>query len=350
MTKNIYTLLVGIDAYNYPVPPLQGCVNDIKAIEEYLQGRVAQDNDRLYLRTLINQDATRQGIVETSTSRSLETSSNWMSAKGEYIFLSACRDRELAKEYNASEAKRGVFSYFLIDTLKRVNGSLTYRDLFKRTDALVRSKVTDQSPQIESQESAALDRPFLGGAISTSPAYFTVTHQPNYGWVIDGGAVHGVSVSNYLSQRRKDAEKNAESINTTELAVFLFETPVNELSQPEKAIASASVVKVMPQLSQIEVEGLQPETIYKAIVTSLPLPPKGVLFTGETKGVELARQALQKQSSLYITEVDKPEAAEWQLIAHNGQYIITRPVDDRPLITPFTETDIHLSYYQENGI
>ncbi|MEO0928843.1 MAG: caspase family protein, partial [Cyanobacteria bacterium J06643_13] len=508
MTKNIYALLVGIDAYTHPVPPLQGCVNDIKAITEYLQGRVAQDDYQVQLRTLTNQDATRQGIIdgfrqhlsqaasedivlfyyaghgsqeqappefwdiepdrlnetivcydsrspggwdladkelgklisevsqnnphtliimdcchsgsgtrgeldlevavrkapldkrtrpldsfivnpaelEASAFRSLETSSSWISTKGEYVFLSACRDRELAKEYNASGSKRGVFSYFLTDTLKKVNGSLTYRDLFKRTDALVRSKVTAQSPQIESQNSQNLDQPFLGGAISTSPDYFTVSHQPDLGWVIDGGAVHGIN--------------QGTNKETTELAVFPFETPINELSQPENAIANARVLKVMPQLSQIEVENLQPETIYKAIVTSLPLPPKGVFFTGETKGVELARQALQKQSSLYVTEVDKLEAAEWQLLARDDQYIITRPVDDRPLVASIsqyteatasqaiqrlehltrwtniaelsspatsriatdaiamsiyqgdrelTETDIRLSYYQENG-
>ena len=64
MTKNIYALLVGIDAYTYPVPPLQGCVNDIKAIAEYLQGRITQDNYQLHLRTLFDRDATRQGIID----------------------------------------------------------------------------------------------------------------------------------------------------------------------------------------------------------------------------------------------------------------------------------------------
>lgn len=457
MSKNIYALLVGIDAYTHSVPPLQGCVNDIKAIAEYLDGRVSQDDYRLHLRTLINQEATRQGIIDgfrqhlsqaTSediaffyyaghgsqeqappefwdvepdrlnetivcydsrsqggwdladkelgklisevaqnnphtviimdcchsgsgtrgeldldvavrkapldkrkrpldsfittpsevagfSTRSLEASSSWLSIKGEYIFLAACRDRELAKEYNADGVKRGAFSYFLIDTLTKTNGSITYRDLFKRTDALVRSKVTAQSPQIESQDSTALDRSFLGGAISSHPAYFTVSQQPNYGWVIDGGAVHGV----FGRQGDKGTRGQGESeiIETTELAIFPFDTPVAELSQPDKAIATAQVSKVMPQLSQIQVENLQPETTYKAIVTSLPLPPKKVLIIGDTTGVELVRQALQQQSSLYIAEVTAPEQAEWQLIARSNQYIITRPVDDRPLVAPIIE-------------
>ena len=445
MTKNIYALLVGIDAYSHPVPPLQGCVNDIKAVAEYLEGRVAQDNYQLHLRTLFDSDATRQGIIEGfrehlsqatnddivlfyyaghgsqeqappefwdiepdrlnetivcydsrsqggwdladkelgklisevaqnnphtviimdcchsgsgsrgeldlevavrkapldkrerpldsfiiapsevkgSTTRSLEASSNWLSAQGEYIFLAACRDRELAKEYNADGVKRGVFSYFLIDTLKKTNGSLTYRDLFKRTDALVRSKVTAQSPQIESQESTALNQSFLGGAISNHLPYFTVSQQPNYGWVIDGGAVHGIS--------------QGSNDEATELAIFPFETPVAELSQPDKAVTTARVLKVMPQLSQIEAENLQPEITYKAVITSLPLPPKGVLITGETIGVELVRQALEKNSSLYIAEVTEPKQAEWQLIAREDRYIITRPVDNRPLVAPISQ-------------
>ena len=446
MTHNIYALLVGIDAYSHPVPPLQGCVNDIRAIAEYLQGRVTQANYQLHLRTLTDYDATRQGIIDgfrqhlsqaksgdialfyyaghgsqeqappefwniepdrlnetivcydsrrqggwdladkelgklisevsqnnphtliimdcchsgsgtrgeleldiavrkapldqrkrpldsfivtpsqieqVAETRSIKAGSSWMSAKGKYIFLSACRDRELAKEYNASGTKRGVFSYFLIDTLKKANGSLTYRDLFKRTDALVRSKVTAQSPQIETQESTALDQSFLGGAISTHPAYFTLSYQPNYGWVIDGGAVHGIT--------------QGTNTETTELAIFPFDTPVAELSQPDKAIAIAQVSKVMPQLSQIKVDNLQPETTYKAIVTSIPFPPKGVLISGETAGVELARQVIAQQSSLYIAEVTKLEAAEWKLLARDSQYIITRPVDDRPLVAAITE-------------
>jgi len=49
MAKNIYALLVGIDNYspasNPLVPPLKGCVNDIKAIEAYLGERITQDSE-----------------------------------------------------------------------------------------------------------------------------------------------------------------------------------------------------------------------------------------------------------------------------------------------------------------
>ncbi len=456
MTRNIYALLVGIDAYPNPIQPLQGCVNDIKAVEEYLTGRVSTDNYQLHLRTLIDKEATRQGIIngfrehlsqatkedialfyysghgsqeqapqefwhlepdrlnetivcydsrsangwdladkelgklisqvaknephliiimdcchsgsgtrgeleldvavrkapldrrkrplesfiislpeieQISTSRSLERNfSSWTLPQVRYIFLSACRNIELAKEYSIETEKRGVFSYFLLDTLKKTHSSLTYRDLFKRTDALVRSKVTAQSPQIEVGESKDLDQPFLGGAISSHLPYFTVSHNQNYGWVIDGGAVHGIP--------------QAANSETTELAIFSLDTPTAQLSQLSAAIGTARVSKVMPQLSQItiaEVENLQSETTYKAVVISLPLPPKGVWITGEQAGVALVRQAWQELSSLYIAEVAESKLAEWQLLARDGQYLITRPVDDRPLIAPI------LGYSQETA-
>lgn len=442
MTNNIYALLVGIDAYSYPVPPLQGCVNDIRAIEEYLQTRVAEDNYRLRLRTLIDEQATRQGIIDgfrqhlaqadsedvvvfyyaghgsqeqappefwqiepdrlnetlvcydsrnaggwdladkelakliaevaerdphivvfmdcchsasgtrgeltldttvrkapvdkrhrplssflvspdeipenISASRSLQAGSGWHFNRGKHIFFSACRDSELAKEYHAESQKRGVFSYFLLDTLQKANGSLTYRELFKRTKALVQSKVTAQSPQLEATETSDLDRPFLGGAIAPQSPYFTVSYRDRLGWIIDGGAVNGIP--------------QPTNNETTELALFPFNINTEQLNRASATIARAKVVTVMPQLSQIQIEGenLGTDITYKAVVTSLPLPPKGVYLAGELAGIERAREALA--NSLYLTEVAESTTAELQLLARNGEYLITRPVDDRALV------------------
>ncbi len=429
MTRNIYALLVGIDEYVNPIPPLNGCVNDITAVKEYLQGRVATDGYHLNVRTLLNAEATRQAIIDgfqqhlsqatsedvaffyyaghgsqenspeefwalepdrmdetivcydsrqpgvwdladkelthliaevsaknphmtvimdcchsgsgtrdleesvrkapidnrrrplesfllsQQTSRSLESSK----LNSKYISFSACLDSELAKEYNGDGQQRGVFSYFLLDTLKKANGSLTYRDLFKHTKALVSSKVTAQSPQMEATIPEDLDQAFLGGAIAAHVPYFNVRHDNNYGWVLDGGAVHGIP--------------QPTGNETTIFALFPFDSPTDQLQQLSTSLGVAHVVEVMPQLSKITMTGveLQPEMTFKAVVTSLPLPPKKVLIVGEAAGVELARTALKTSQSLYIQEVTTPDA-EFKLIAREGKYLITRPVDDRPLV------------------
>lgn len=445
MTRNIYALLVGIDEYVAPVSPLQGCVNDIMAVKDYLQGRVASVGYQLHLRTLLNEEATRNAIADgfrqhlcqatsedvaffyfaghgsqeqsspefwtlepdrldetlvcydsrspggwdladkelakliaevaeknphimiimdcchsgsgnrgelegetavrkapidrrqrpldsfifalaetdkLATSRSPEANpSGWTLPRGKHVFLAACRDSELAKEYNGEGQPRGAFSYFLLDTLKKANGSLTYRDLFKRTNALVRSKVAAQSPQMEATDLRDLDRPFLGGAIAPHPPYFTVSYNSDRDWVIDGGAVHGIP--------------QPSGDETTLLALFPFDTPLDRLHQLSEAIAEAQVIEVMPQLSRVRISGMEnlaPETTFKAVITSLPLPPKGILLQGEETGIELARTTLQKSPSLYIREVSNSEQAEFKLLARNQQYLITRPADDRPLV------------------
>jgi pimeloyl-ACP methyl ester carboxylesterase len=452
VTKTIYALMIGIDSYPAPVPPLRGCVNDITAFEHYLQGRVDRDVCELHIRTLVNETATRQAVidgfrrhlaqagegdvalfyysghgsqeqappefwdiepdrlnetlvcydsrteggwdladkelakllaevseksphlivvmdcchsgsgtrnlmlqetgvrrVETDqrqrplesfifaaaeaetlvSSRSPEQNpSGWKLPKGRHVVMSACRDCEEAKEFFGDGQHRGAFSYFLMETLQKANGSLTYRDLFKRANAIVRGRVAAQSPQLEASQLADLDQPFLGGVIAFRPPYFTVSFSNQQGWVIDGGAVHGV----------QGPTANGE---TTLLAMFPFDSPSEELRQVAKAVAIAEVQSVLPQLSQLKVTGgaeqLLTDTTYKAVVTSLPLPPLSVFFEGETEGIAWLRQALGRsgpegQLSLYVSETDVLSAANFRVVARDRTYSISRPADDRPLV------------------
>lgn len=55
-------VLVGIDAYPPPVPPLMGCVNDVEAMAETLAAQVPEDDLRLLV--LTNEQATRQAVTE----------------------------------------------------------------------------------------------------------------------------------------------------------------------------------------------------------------------------------------------------------------------------------------------
>ncbi len=446
MTRNIYALLVGIDEYAAnSIPPLTGCRNDITAVKEYLEGRVPKE--QLHIRTLLNQEATRQAVIDgfrqhlcqagsedvaffyfaghgsqaeapqefwhmepdrlnetivcydsrtsgswdladkelakliaevaaknshitivmdcchsgsgsrisesrralidkrqrpiesfiiskpeaerLSTSRSLESNpSGWDLPGGRYVFLAACRDIEEAKEYTGEGKRRGAFSYFFMNTLQKANDSLTYRDLFKRTQALIAAKVKAQSPQLEATVQGDIEQPFLGGAIAPRTPYFTVSYHPDHGWVIDGGAIHGIVPP-------ADTE-------TTTLALFPFDSFSQKLSKLSAALGEAQVTEVMPQLSKIRINGiphLDPETTFKAVVIRLPLPPVLISIAGETAGVELAREALLTGSpdgkpSLYVREATPSETAEFQLLARNGEYIIVQPVDSRPLVAP----------------
>ena len=57
----LYALLVGINEYRPPVPPLRGCVADVEAFATLLRARRAGD---LEVRSLLDADATRAGFVD----------------------------------------------------------------------------------------------------------------------------------------------------------------------------------------------------------------------------------------------------------------------------------------------
>ncbi|MEG4068961.1 caspase family protein [Microcoleus sp. Pol11C2] len=451
MTRNIYALLVGIDKYEAPTPPLQGCINDITAIAQYLNERVAKEGYQLHLQTLKDQEATRQAIIDgfrkhlcnaqsndvvlfyysghgaqeeapqefwhvepdrhnetlvcyesrqeggwdladkelaklisevsakkphitiildcchsgsgtknpfqetgvrlASTDKrkrpidsfifkldELEKLSNSSNGevdsiglklpKGRHILLGGCQDSQLAKEYNGGGQQRGAFSYFLMDTLQQANGKLTYRDLFNRAKAIIGSRVLDQSPQLEINNPGDDNQFFLDGAIAERIPYFTVSYHKKYGWVIDGGAVHAIQ-----------SPSNGE---TTLLAIFPLDSHTEDLREPSKSLGEAKVTQVLPQLSQISISGIEnldsdKTKTFKAVITSLPLPPLGVYFEGEEAGVKLARQAIQSaglknQPSAYVREEQELTKAQFYLLCRNDQYLISRPADDRPLV------------------
>lgn len=64
MTRTLYALFVGIDAYPPPVNPLNGCVNDVTRMHDLLAARVAGAQDRFAPLLLTDAQATRQGIID----------------------------------------------------------------------------------------------------------------------------------------------------------------------------------------------------------------------------------------------------------------------------------------------
>lgn len=62
--KNLYALVVGIDAYRDPVPTLNGCVGDATKISDWLEKNVDRTVFNLQKVVLLNEQATRQGIID----------------------------------------------------------------------------------------------------------------------------------------------------------------------------------------------------------------------------------------------------------------------------------------------
>lgn len=249
--------------------------------------------------------------------------SGWKMPQGRHVLMAACRDREEASEYSANNRHCGAFSHFLLDTLQSAKGSLTYRDLFKATHSKICAQISNQSPQLEAPFLEDIDRPFLGGAIAESPTYFTLTHSSQQGWVIDGGAVHGIQQS-----------EAARSTNTPHLMLFPLDATAKQMAQLETAIAQATIVQVQSHLSKVQITtALDPSTIYKARLTGKVMTTLNVVLNGQTESIERVRQSLRNPEKLAQTialqEVSDIESAQYQVAAEAGSYIITRLADGR---------------------
>ena len=246
---------------------------------------------------------------------------------GRHVVLSACNSEEEAKELYLGGEQRGAFSYYLMDTLQRTGESLSYRDLFKRVNAQVRLQIAAQSPQMEATQTEDLGQPFLGGVIQPGSPYFTASFDRQRGWVIDGGAMHGIPAPS-------DGE-------TTRLALFPTGAQAEAMHDLAGALGEATVTQVFPGQSAVQVtlaSGADPdtETTYKGVVTSLPLPPMVVALEGDAAALTLLRNALastgpERNPSLIVREGRKDEA-QFYVQAEANRYRIRRKGDGYALV------------------
>lgn len=275
--------------------------------------------------------------------------------QGRHLVISACRAEETAAErrvgMNSTAVEiRGMLSYYLLDTLERTSSDLTYRDIMVRTQTLVHNQVPQQNPVVDATDTQMLQEPFLGGAIKTEPPYFNVSYAANKGWIINGGAVHGI-------KPRKDHE-------TTTLAIFKAGTDLGAVHTLDQALGEAYVTEIVePGESCIELKlasGKVPdkEDTFKAMIVGQPLPPITVALKGDKKGLGFIRTALNtcepgNKPSLIVREISEadipPEikkqkktnreqlTAPLTLTAAEGRYTIARTGDAYPLVVRVEE-------------
>ena len=211
--------------------------------------------------------------------------------------------------------QRGALSAALEAAVLGSDGRPTYRDVLRIVTADVSSRVRDQHPQVETADATELDRPFLGGAIPSTPRPLTLSRLPD-GWSIDSGAVHGVPAP--------------IGDDTTELAVYPL---TGETSG--SPLATATVTKVLPDRSLVR---LTPELdeayVYRAVVTSIPLKPVLVGVVGDAAGTAALREAADHADETLVDLVEGEEAVDADLLveATPDGFVITRPGVTRPLV------------------
>jgi hypothetical protein len=94
--------------------------------------------------------ASREELIDNW--RSLVEGSNhtsWVPESENYVVLAACRPTEYAFEYAVNGKERhGALTYWMIDTLTTIPGTLTYKTLHDRISAKIQSKFPSQLPML----------------------------------------------------------------------------------------------------------------------------------------------------------------------------------------------------------
>jgi hypothetical protein len=255
--------------------------------------------------------------------------SGWdLPGSGRHVLLAACRSHEEAHEDLLGGTSCGVFSYYLRDALQQATGPFTYRDMLTQVAAGVRHQVMEQSPQLEVTDPDDVNAVFLDGAVRPRPRYFTVAHDPDLGWTVDGGSVHGL--------RPPDGDEK------TVFALLPAATDPAELPDLSRAAGHAELVEVRPARSTVKVTGaagLDPRMTFKAVISRLPLARFTVGAEGEPAGVALLQEALGRActgpaASLLVRAADPGKVPTFRVLARDGSYLIARPADDRGLAAP----------------
>jgi hypothetical protein len=174
-----------------------------------------------------------------------------------HVALAACRSSEKAREQRIDGQMRGVFSSALLSALRTLGAGATYRDALVAAKCKVENAANDQVPVLYPLEAGGIaDRPFLGGAVTRPAAPFVLRHGRD-GWEVDGGLCHGIP--------------QLVGDDTTTLAVA-----------PGLGDGAVRVTSVEPERSLVQPVGWEPnnQRQYPVVVTSLPLPPAGVVLGG----------------------------------------------------------------------
>ena len=431
VTGRLVALLVGIDAYPAPLPPLEGCVNDVRAFEALLRHRVPADT--LDLRVLLDGDATRDATIaalrghlgtagpgdvalfhfsghgsqgeappelwalepdhrcetlvlvdsrrpgqwdladkelaallaevaatgahvvtvldcchsgdgtraahdagrprlapDDDRHRPFATflpgtdaaaaggpvrsiDARWSAGGGSQVLLAACRSSETAKEMRVLGRPRGALT-FALETALLAGGHPTYRQLHRLATAAVQRRVQEQHPQLEATVADDIDRPFLGGAVPAAPTRLLLTMLPD-GWCLDAGAVHGIS--------------GPHGGETTEAAVHPLES-----DDPETPLATARVLEVLPDRSRVLLSAeLDPSRAYRAVITSLPLPPVRFAVLGDGEEAAALRAAVLESGPVLVEPCSSVADADLVVDPTAPGFTVTRPGAARPVVT-----------------
>lgn len=243
--------------------------------------------DFIFSDTISYEDAQKQSVVQ-------------LLPEGKHIQMAACQNDQSAFELKGE----GVFTKNLLEVLTRCEGAVTYYDLQSRIQHYIKNQF-DQTPRvyISGDEESGLFQGFLNKEIEGKPLYGNINFNPDLGWIMDLGAMHGVS-----SQSSK----------------------VKILTLDDQNEYTAEIREIYPAYSQIifekaEEDQLDVKASYKGFLTDYFSHPIGVYLNMQEDSVREDLLKLISSGSPNLNMMKEAYEADYCVQYADKQLFITQP-------------------------
>ncbi|MFN0215055.1 MAG: caspase family protein [Saprospiraceae bacterium] len=236
---------------------------------------------------------------------------------GRRVHLAAARDTELAKEVTAGGQPRGVFTYCLIEALNANGPLISYADLLNRVNLRVNNAVRDQSAQLDATHTEDRNLGFLFSLVDSERPSYLVSWDKVLGWVLNVGALHGISAGSAQSSTLLEIKENGHQV---------------------------VVESVLPDRSKVNgMDGFDTKRSFVVSILQMAGPKLGVAFApgSDPQGLELLSSLMERQNSPQVQIQDSATEADYIIHAQNGAFFLSRENDPRPLfqaVQGFDET------------
>ncbi|MBW4613553.1 MAG: caspase family protein [Desmonostoc vinosum HA7617-LM4] len=209
--------------------------------------------------------------------RNVTVTSGWLPEPKGYVLLAACRDNEYAYEYAFNGTERnGALTYWLLDSLQKLGGEVTYKVLYDRILAKVNSQFERQTPMLQGEGHRIV---FSGQSITSQSAVIVKQVDVAKNRVLlQAGAAQGLCQG-------------------AEFAVYKLGT--TDFTQIHQRVALVKIVEVRAEASWAEMTKLLVEDHAQGTIRSIVQPPKtlsaGIIQDGApalllSPGVKLVRK------------------------------------------------------------
>lgn len=178
-----------------------------------------------------------------------EKGSGWLPLHPNYVVLSGCSCRQSSNEKDFGGVTHGALTYFLVRELARARPGLSYRDVFERVAARMKSHLPNQEPQLEGDR----DRELFGLKDLTPMTFVPVIERSGDTVTLGAGLACGLVVGSewliYPKETKAAEGPPLAKVRITSVSALEARGQLYEERKKDSVTAGSRAIEHLHQLS-----------------------------------------------------------------------------------------------------